>query len=90
MKDGHFALLYYNNGHTDKVGYVGRLVVWITVGKLNEENLIRYFESHAQSICLIEAFKNEHVQNFYCVLNRIKLERPLCKSNWNNLCSGQF
>ena len=28
MRDGHFALLYYNNGHTEKVGYVGRLVVW--------------------------------------------------------------
>ena len=42
MRDGHLALLYYNNGHTDKVGYVGRLVVWITVGKLNNENLIRY------------------------------------------------
>ena len=34
MRDGHFALLYYNNGHTDKVGYVGRLVVWLTVGRV--------------------------------------------------------
>ena len=41
MRDGHLALLYYNNGHTDKVGYVGRLVVWITVGILNDEKLIR-------------------------------------------------
>ena len=41
MRDGNLALLYYNNGHTDKVGYVGRLVVWITVGRLNDEKLIR-------------------------------------------------
>ena len=33
MMDGHFALLYYNNGRTDKVGYVGRLVVWLTLGR---------------------------------------------------------
>ena len=37
MKDGHFALLYYNNGRTDKVGYVGRLVVWLTLGRVEEE-----------------------------------------------------
>ena len=37
MKDGHFALLYYNNGRTDKVGYVGRLVVWLTLGRVEED-----------------------------------------------------
>ena len=26
------VLLYYNNGHTDKLGYVGRLLVWVTLG----------------------------------------------------------
>merc|ERR1711892_483506 len=34
MKDGHIALLYYNNGYTEKVGYVGRLVVWLTIGRV--------------------------------------------------------
>ena len=33
LRDGHVALLYYNNGHTDKMGYVGRLVVWLTLGR---------------------------------------------------------
>ena len=37
MKDGYFALLYYNNGRTDKVGYVGRLVVWLTLGRVEED-----------------------------------------------------
>ena len=41
MVDGHFALLFYNNGYTDKVGYVGRLVVWLTIGRLNNDNMIR-------------------------------------------------
>ena len=32
-------MLYYNNGHTQKLGYVGRLVVWVTLGKIDENNL---------------------------------------------------
>ena len=36
--DDYFALLYYNNGHTDKVGYVGRLVYWLTLGTLTTDN----------------------------------------------------
>ena len=36
LSDNYFALLYYNNGHTDKVGYVGRLVYWLTLGNLNK------------------------------------------------------
>ena len=40
MRDGHFAFLFYNNGHTDKVGYVGRLVVWLIIGKLNPDKVI--------------------------------------------------
>ena len=38
MLDGHVALLYYNNGHTEKVGYVGRLVVWLTLGLVNPDD----------------------------------------------------
>ena len=33
LSDGHLALLFYNNGQTDKMGYVGRLVVWVTLGR---------------------------------------------------------
>ena len=32
-------MLYYNNGHTQKLGYVGRLVVWVTLGKIDENKL---------------------------------------------------
>ena len=39
MRDGHIALLYYNNGHTEKLGYVGRLVVWITLGRIDKGNV---------------------------------------------------
>lgn len=37
LKDDCFALLFYNNGHTDKVGYVGRLVYWLTLGIVNTD-----------------------------------------------------
>ena len=30
-------LLFYNNGHTDKLGYCGRLVVWLMLGKLSQD-----------------------------------------------------
>ena len=35
-RDGHIALLYYNNGQTARVGYTGRLLVWLTLGKVEE------------------------------------------------------
>ena len=34
LTNGDYVLLYYNNGYTDRVGYVGRLVYWITVGRI--------------------------------------------------------
>ena len=36
-RDGSIALLFYNNGHTDKLGYCGRLVVWLMLGKLSQD-----------------------------------------------------
>ena len=36
-RDGSIVLLYYNNGHTDKLGYVGRLLVWVTLGHLDTQ-----------------------------------------------------
>ena len=38
LSDGYFALLYYNNSYTDKVGYVGRLVYWLTLGNMTKDN----------------------------------------------------
>ena len=35
-RDGHIALLFYNNGHTERVGYTGRLLVWVTMGRVEE------------------------------------------------------
>ena len=32
-RDGSIVLLFYNNGHTDKLGYCGRLVVWVMLGR---------------------------------------------------------
>ena len=40
LRDGHVALLFYNNGHTDKVGYVGRLVVWLSLARRQGDGLI--------------------------------------------------
>ena len=31
-RDGSIVFLFYNNGHTDKLGYCGRLVVWVMLG----------------------------------------------------------
>ena len=38
-RDGHVALLFYNNGHTERVGYTGRLVVWLTMGRVEKEEV---------------------------------------------------
>ena len=38
LSDGFLALLYYNNGYTDKVGYVGRLVYWLALGNISQDN----------------------------------------------------
>ena len=40
LRDGQVALLFYNNGHTDKVGYVGRLVVWLSLGRREGRGLL--------------------------------------------------
>lgn len=34
MRDGYYALLFYNNGHTERLGYCGRLLHWLVVGKV--------------------------------------------------------
>ena len=31
-RDGHIALLFYNHGQTARVGYTGRLLVWLVLG----------------------------------------------------------
>ena len=38
LSDDYYALLFYNNGHTEKVGYVGRLVYWLTLGIASKDN----------------------------------------------------
>ena len=40
LRDGNIIMLYYNNGHTDKVGYVGRLVVWVTMGSVTRDTIV--------------------------------------------------
>ena len=40
-RDRHIALLFYNNGHTERVGYTGRLLVWLTMGRV-EKGEIRW------------------------------------------------
>ena len=37
-----FALLFYNNGHTERLGYVGRRVMWLTVGHETAAGTIRW------------------------------------------------
>lgn len=34
MRDNYFCILFYNNGHTERFGYVGRLIYWMSVGKV--------------------------------------------------------
>lgn len=40
LRDGSIVMLYYNNGHTDKLGYVGRLVVWLTMGRVDGDTIV--------------------------------------------------
>ena len=40
LRDGTVALLFYNNGQTDKVGYVGRLVVWLSLARRQGAGLV--------------------------------------------------
>jgi len=37
-----FALLFYNNGHTERMGYCGRRVMWLTVGHETAAGSIRW------------------------------------------------
>ena len=39
LRGGEVALLFYNNGQTDKVGYTGRLVVWLSLARREEAGL---------------------------------------------------
>eukprot|EP00756_Hemistasia_phaeocysticola_P004019 Hpha_TRINITY_DN12585_c0_g1::TRINITY_DN12585_c0_g1_i1::g.50806::m.50806 len=39
QSNGHVVLLYYNNGHTERFGYTGRLVLWLTMGRLTGEGI---------------------------------------------------
>ena len=37
-----YVLIYYNNGRTDRLGYVGRRVYWLTVGRATEAGTITW------------------------------------------------
>ena len=37
-----FALLYYNNGRTDRLGYVGRRTYWLTVGTVTPDGRVEW------------------------------------------------
>ena len=37
-----FVMLFYNNGRTDRLGYTGRRVYWITVGRGSDDGVIRW------------------------------------------------
>jgi len=37
-----FVLVFYNNGRTDRLGYVGRRVYWLTVGRGTTQGTIRW------------------------------------------------
>lgn len=37
-----FALVFYNNGRTERSGYVGRRVYWLTIGRGTSEGTIRW------------------------------------------------
>lgn len=37
-----FVMLYYNNGRTERLGYVGRRVYWLVAGRSTAEGLIRW------------------------------------------------
>ncbi|MEQ1698997.1 MAG: sialidase family protein [Ilumatobacteraceae bacterium] len=37
-----FVMLFYNNGHTERLGYTGRRVYWLTVGRGNDDGTIRW------------------------------------------------
>ncbi|MGB8859472.1 MAG: sialidase family protein [Ilumatobacteraceae bacterium] len=37
-----FVMLFYNNGHTERLGYTGRRVYWLTVGRGDDNGTIRW------------------------------------------------
>ena len=39
-RDGHIALLFYNNGHTERVGYTGRLLIWLVLGRVEGGGIV--------------------------------------------------
>ncbi len=39
-----YVMLYYNNGRTERQGYVGRRVYWLTLGRSTADGLIRWSE----------------------------------------------
>jgi len=44
LHDEFVVLLYYNNGHTEKVGYTGRLFYWLSVGRVKTGTSETYIE----------------------------------------------
>lgn len=41
-QDGFIALLFYNNGHTERLGYVGRLTCWLVLGRPQKNETIAW------------------------------------------------
>ena len=39
---GRFAILWYNNGHTARDGYVAREVLWMALGRATTEGVIEW------------------------------------------------
>ena len=39
-----FVLLFYNNGYTERLGYGGRRVYWITVGRQSDAGTVQWYQ----------------------------------------------
>lgn len=39
---GEFAMLFYNNGRTDRLGYTGRRIYWLTIGRESAGGVITW------------------------------------------------
>ena len=42
--NAEYALLFYNNGHTERAGYTGRRILWLTLGRATPAGSIRWHQ----------------------------------------------
>ncbi|CAD7941225.1 unnamed protein product [Amoebophrya sp. A25] len=93
LANGHYVLLYYNNGRTERVGYTCRLIYWLSVGKIVRKGELGSSATSSGNITTVTdsanaACQSDHLLRAPCESDQryIRWSQPEIVLFWDGVC----